>query len=143
MMTIGCLLGLFLLKLLDSRIVLRWFVGGAMVILTFALFGPGEVSRIAFPLLGFAASVMWSVIFSLALNSVDRHHGSFSGILCTAIIGGAIVPLLIGWLGDRFGLRVGMCLLYVTLAYIFSIGLWAKPLIPNKTISFGKKGGGQ
>jgi fucose permease len=84
--------------------------------------------------MGFCASVMWSIIFSLALNSVDKHHGSFSGILCTGIIGGAIVPLVIGWLGDRIGLRAGMLVLYLTLAYIFGIGLWAKPLITNKTI---------
>ncbi|MBN2245529.1 MAG: MFS transporter, partial [Candidatus Aminicenantes bacterium] len=78
--------------------------------------------------------VMWSIIFSLALNSVDKHHGSFSGILCTGIIGGALVPLIIGWLGDRFGLRIGMLFLYFTFGYILSIGIWARPLITNATI---------
>jgi fucose permease len=82
---------------------------------------------------------MWSVIFSLALNSVKKHHGSFSGILCTAIIGGAVVPLVIGWLGDLFGLRFGMIFLYVTLGYILSIGFWSKPLITNVTISLRRK----
>jgi FHS family L-fucose permease-like MFS transporter len=139
MMTIGCVLGLFLLKLFDSRRILRWFVGAAIVFLTAALFGPAPLARVAFPAMGFAASVMWSIIFSLALNSVDRHHGSFSGILCTAIIGGAIVPLVIGWLGDHLGLRAGMCLLYGTLAYIFGISVWARPLIANKTIDFGER----
>ena len=51
---------------------------------------------------------MWSIIFALALNSVAEHHGSFSGILCTAIVGGAIAPLVVGWLGDRVGLRYAM-----------------------------------
>ena len=92
--------------------------------------------------MGFAASVMWSIIFSLALNSVDRHHGSFSGILCTAITGGAVIPLVIGWLGDHLGLRFGMCILYLTLTYILSIGIWAKPIIVNETISRKKKGDG-
>jgi fucose permease len=81
---------------------------------------------------------MWSIIFSLALNSVVEHHGSFSGILCTGIIGGAIVPLIIGGLADIFGLRVGIMFLYVSLAYILSIGFWGKPIITNKTI-FEKK----
>jgi len=134
LMTVGCLLGLVLLKIWDSRKVLIGFAAAAFVCLSAALFGPGSVSLIAFPLMGFCASVMWSIIFSLALNSVDKHHGSFSGILCTGIIGGAIVPLVIGWLGDRIGLRAGMLVLYLTLAYIFGIGLWAKPLITNKTI---------
>ncbi len=139
MMTIGCILGLVLLKLFDSRRVLLGFVSAAFIFLSAGLFGSRGIALLAFPLMGFAASVMWSIIFSLALNSIDRHHGSFSGILCTAIIGGAIVPLVIGWFGDHFGLRVGMCVLYLTLGYIFSIGIWARPLITNETISIRKK----
>ena len=92
-----------------------------------------------FPLMGFSASVMWPVIFSLALNSVERHHGSFSGILCTGIIGARLVPLLVGRLGDAFGLRQGMFILYLTLGYILSIGIWARPLITNETLAMKKK----
>lgn len=119
--------------------MLVWFSSAALASLTFALFGAGKVALYAFPLVGFSASVMWSVIFSLALNSVEKHHGSFSGILCTAIIGGALVPLVIGWLGDRFGLRFGMIFLYATLGYILSIGFWSKPLISNVTFRLRKK----
>jgi fucose permease len=104
-----------------------------------ALFGSGEIALYAFPLVGFAASVMWSIIFSLALNSLESHHGSFSGILCTAIIGGAVVPLIIGWLGDMFGLRIGMLFLYIPLGYILSIGFWARPLIANETMISKRK----
>jgi FHS family L-fucose permease-like MFS transporter len=139
LLTAGCLLGLLMLKIFDSRKVLIWFTGAALVSLTFALFGTGKVALVAFPLVGFFASVMWSVIFSLALNSVKRHHGSFSGILCTGIVGGAIVPLVVGWLGDLFGLRSGMFFLYLTLGYILSIGFWSKPLISNVTFRDRKK----
>jgi len=134
LMTVGGLLGLVLLKLFDSRKVLVGFSFAAIIILSLALFGPGPVALVMFPLMGFAASVMWPIIFSLALNSVSSHHGSFSGILCTGIIGGALVPLIIGRLGDAFGLRQGMFFLYLTLGYILSIGLWAKPIILNETI---------
>ncbi len=139
LLTAGCLLGLLMLKIFDSRKVLIWFTSAALISLTFALVGSGKVALYAFPLVGFFASVMWSVIFSLALNSVERHHGSFSGILCTAIIGGATVPLIIGWLGDLFGLRLGMMFLYLTLGYILSIGLWSKPLITNVTFRDRKR----
>ena len=139
LLTAGCLLGLLLLKIFDSRKVLIGFSLAAIICLTFALFGPAKTSLYAFPLVGFFASVMWSVIFSLALNSVDKFHGSFSGILCTAIIGGAIVPLIVGVLGDMLGLRFGMMFLYVTLGYILSIGFWAKPLVTNDTITMKRK----
>jgi fucose permease len=139
MMAIGCVLGLVLLKLIDSRKVLIGFASAAIVLLSLAFFGSGQVALYAFPLVGFAASVMWSIIFSLALNSIESHHGSFSGILCTGIIGGALVPLIIGWLGDQLGLRTGMFFLYMTLGYILSIGIWARPLIANETIFNRKK----
>lgn len=137
LLTAGCMLGLVLLKLMDCRKVIVGFTLAAMVALTFALFGSARVAYTAFMLVGFFLSVMWSVIFSLALNSVARHHGSFSGILCTGIVGGAVVSLLVGWLGDRFGLRIGMMIVYVTLGYILIIGLRAKPLVDNATVSFG------
>jgi len=134
LMTLGCVLGLILLKFIDSRTVLKLFTTGAIISLSTALYGGGTVALVAFPITGFCASVMWSIIFSLALNSVDKHHGSFSGILVTGIIGGAFMPLLIGYLSDFTGLRMGMNLLYLNLIYIGLIGFWAKPLITNKTI---------
>ncbi|AGA79639.1 MFS transporter [Echinicola vietnamensis] len=135
LLTIGCLLGLLLLKLMDSKKVLRIFTGGAILALLLSLFGPTEVALITFPLTGFFASVMWSVIVSLALNSVPRHHGTFSGLLCTGIVGGAVVPLIIGALADVAGLRWAMLFLLVTLGYVLSIGFWAKPLVKNATIT--------
>lgn len=134
-MTLGCILGLILLKFYDSRKILIVFSGFAIINLVLAIFGNIQMSLYCFPLVGFSFSVMWSIIFSLALNSVPKHHGSFSGILCTAIIGGAVIPLIIGWIGDMISLRVGMLLLFVTSGYILSIGFWAKPLITNKVIS--------
>jgi fucose permease len=133
-MTIGCLLGLVVLKLFDQRKVLIVAALLAMGTLLLALFGSVSVARVAFPALGFCLSVMWSIVFSLALSSVPRHHGSFAGILCTAITGGAIVPPLVGFLGDLFGLRQGMLFLFLPLGYIMSIGFWAKPLVNNATI---------
>jgi len=138
LMTAGGILGLVLLKIMDSRKVLILFTILALICLTTALFGSAKISLYAFPAVGFFASVMYPIIFSLALNSINEHHGSFSGILCTGIIGGAIGPLIIGWLGDHLGLRSGMLFLYLTMGFILSIGFWAKPIITNKTI-FDKK----
>jgi fucose permease len=101
LLTAGCLGGTVLLKFFDSRRVLIGFSVGALAALT------------------------------LALNSVSAHHGPFAGILCTGLMGGAIVPLIIGQLGDWFGLRTGMLVLYVTFGCILSIGFWARPLVTN------------
>ena len=138
LMTAGCFVGMILLKAFDSRRVLLGFSVGALCTLSAALFGPAAVSLYAFPLIGFFASIMWPTVISLALNSVSEHHGSLAGILCTGIMGGAVVPLIIGRLGDIIGLRAGMMFLYVTFGCVLSVGLWARPIITNKT--FGKEG---
>ncbi|MCX6218813.1 MFS transporter [Spirosoma sp.] len=135
LMTVGCVLGLVLLKFTDSRKVLITFTLGAMLTLVIGLFGPKEWALFALPATGFFASVMWSIIFSLALNSVPHHHGTFSGILCTGIVGGALTPLLIGGVAELVGLRWAMLLMLITLGYIVSIGFWAKPLVSNSTIN--------
>src|SRR4030043_981740 len=93
---------------MDSTMFLRIFPFAALIILTFTLFGRVEFALFGFPALGFCLSVMYAIIFSLALNSVEKSHGSFAGILCTAIAGGAIISLLIGKLKDLIGLQDGM-----------------------------------
>ena len=93
--------------------------------------GRGLLFRIAGLLVHLPGNGGEPTLVSLALNSVPAHHGPFAGILCTGIMGGAVIPLLIGSLGDRFGLRTGMLLLYVTFGCVLSVGLWARPLINN------------
>jgi fucose permease len=134
LMTAGGVLGLFLLKIMDSRRVLILFTATALAALTAGLAGGGAVALVALPLTGFFASVMYPIVFSLALNSLDKHHGAFSGILLTGVTGGAVIPLAIGWAGDHFGLRTGMLLLYLTMGYLFLPGFWARPLVANQTI---------
>lgn len=134
MLTAGCFLGMGLLKLFDSRKVLIAFCVGALLCLTAALFGPERVSLFAFPAIGLFASIMWPVLVSLALNSVSEHHGPFAGILSTGIMGGAVVPMIIGRIGDFAGLRAGLAFLYLTFGCVLSVGFWARPIITNATI---------
>jgi fucose permease len=127
-----------LLKIFDSRRVLIAFAVLALLCLSAALFGSAQVALYAFPAVGLFASIMWPVLVSLALNSVSEHHGPFAGILSTGIMGGAVVPVIIGRIGDHFGLRAGLCFLYFTFGCVLTVGFWAKPLITNATVSLKK-----
>ncbi|AEM72345.1 major facilitator superfamily MFS_1 [Allomuricauda ruestringensis DSM 13258] len=138
MLTVGCLLGLLLLKFMDSRKLLILATSITIVSLVLALTGSAQMALIGFPMVGFFISVMYSIIFSLALNSVKEHHGSLSGILCTGIAGGAVIPFIVGGLGELMSLKSGMFFLIIPLIFILSIGFWAKPLVNNKTISLKK-----
>jgi fucose permease len=88
-------------------------------------------------MMGFWCSVGWPLTFALALNSVERHHGTFAGILCTGILGGAILPPLVGRIADLAGpagLRFGLLAVLATMAYLLFIAVWARPLVANATI---------
>jgi fucose permease len=139
MLTFGCLFGLLLLKFMDSRKVLILASVVTVICLLTAILGTSKMALIAFPLVGFFISVMWSIIFSLGLNSVSSHHGSLSGILCTGIAGGAVMPLIVGFLGDIWSLKLGLAFLTLPLLFILSIGFWAKPLVNNSRVTFRKK----
>tara|TARA_B100000029_G_scaffold435949_1_gene450295 strand:- start:4626 stop:5870 length:1245 start_codon:yes stop_codon:yes gene_type:complete len=134
LMTAGGILGVILLKIIDSKVVLKLFTCLTMVSLMAALYMSGPIALVAFPAVGFFSAVMYPIIFSLALNSISENHGTFSGILVTGIFGGAVVPLIVGVLGDYFGLRNGMLFLFLPLLFILFIGFWARPIISNKTV---------
>ena len=48
-------------------------------------------------------------------------------------------PSIIGWLGDVFGLKAGLCFLYLSFGYVLAVGIWAKAEIENKKLAFLKK----
>lgn len=134
LMTVGCVFGMILLKLFDCKRVLVGSGVLSTVLLLLALFGSKEIAIVAFPTIGFCISVMFSIVFSLALNSVAKFHGSFAGILCSGIVGGAGGPLIVSAIADATNLRIGMLFILAFILYITSIGIWAKPLIDNKTV---------
>lgn len=134
MQAVGGLLGLLLMKLFDVKKILGVFVLLAFCSLLLALFSSVSWAVWAFPAVGFFTSVMYPSVFSLGLNSLDSHHGTFAGILCTGIMGGAVFPFLIGGLGDIIGLQTAMLLNVIALGYMFYIALKANPLVKNKTI---------
>lgn len=139
-MAVGCFVGLGLMKILDSRLVLSVFATAAIVAYAVAIWGRLEYALLAYTAVGFFLSVMFPAIFSLGLNSVKNHHGSVAGIMCSGIAGGALVPVIIGIIADTSGsYRIGALFVFLPLVYILSIGLWAKPIVKNKTLSWSFK----
>jgi fucose permease len=138
-MAIGCAVSLVLLKLFDCRKILLVFMSCGVITLLLSLFGSRTMALVGLPMMGFWCSVGWPIVFSLALNSLEKHHGSFAGVLCTGIIGGGVMLPFVGKLGDMFGLRFGMLAICLTIGYLIFIALWAKPLVDNETIGSKKK----
>ncbi|KZN29778.1 hypothetical protein N474_16710 [Pseudoalteromonas luteoviolacea CPMOR-2] len=141
MLTIGCFVGLVLMKLYDVRRLLCWFCLGTVLSLSLAVLGPKSIAVLAFPMAGFFLSIMWSGLFSLALNSFEKGHGAIAGILCTGIIGGAVASPIIGLVAQVLGsLQVALLLLLLPIGYIFYVASSAQPIVHNHTVRlFSKK----
>ena len=74
-------------------------------------------------LVGLCNSIMFPTIFSLAIAGLGRHTSQASGILCLAIVGGAIIPLLQGYLADSFGIQRAFLVAVLCYGYIAYYGL--------------------
>jgi MFS transporter, FHS family, L-fucose permease len=72
---------------------------------------------------GLLNSVMFPTIFTLAIDGLGRHTEQGSGILCAAIVGGAIIPWLQGVFADNAGLHISFLLPAVCYLYIAWYGL--------------------
>ena len=72
---------------------------------------------------GLFNSIMFPTIFTLALEGLGRHTGQGSGILCMAIVGGAIVPVIQGAFADTIGIQMAFFLPILCYAYIAFYGV--------------------
>ena len=133
-LTIGTIISLFLVKFIDEKKLLSIYALTSSIIAFLAIHGDYEISVLSFKLLGFSISGVWSVMISLALNSVPKNHSIFTGILLTGIVGGAVFPFIVAGIGQIFNLKVGMHVILIGLVYMLYVSFTAKPLISNKTI---------
>ena len=133
-LTIGTIISLFLVKFIDEKKLLSIYALTSSIIAFLAIHGDYEISVLSFKLLGFSISGVWSVMISLALNSVPKNHSIFTGILLTGIVGGAVFPFIVAGIGQIFNLKVGMHVILIGLVYLLYVSFTAKPLISNKTI---------
>jgi fucose permease len=118
---VGRLLSGGVLNRFGSRRILRIYSFLVVASLLVANFGTKNVTAVAFVACGFFTSVLITLVISGAISSFDDNHGTISGLLCTAIVGGAFLPLLVGWVGDKFGMHAAM--LVPTLGFAYVLGL--------------------
>jgi fucose permease len=109
-----------------SRGMLRTYAFFALASLLLANFGSTDVTAVAFVACGFFTSVLFTLVFSGTISSFTENHGTISGLLCTAIVGGALIPPMVGWLGDHWGMHVAMLLPAACFAYVFLLSVFGR-----------------
>jgi MFS transporter, FHS family, L-fucose permease len=97
-------------------LVVNAIIAAGLVVVS--MLSTGQVAMWSILAVGLFNSIMFPTIFTLAIDGLGKHTGQASGILCTAIVGGAIVPVLQGYFADTIGIHhaffiPALCYLYV------------------------------
>lgn len=118
---IGRFVGVALMQKIQSSRLLAFHALAAVLLILTAIFAKGDLAMWSLLAVGLCNSIMFPTIFSLALNGLGSHTGQGSGILCAAIVGGAIIPLVQGMIADNVGLQMA---LFLPVSCYFYIGFY-------------------
>ncbi len=119
---VGRFLGAAIQRYIKPGILLgiNALVAAILVITTMLTFG--QIAMWSILLVGLFNSIMFPTIFALAIEGLGKHTEEGSGILCMAIVGGAILPLIQGVLADKIGIHHAFLLPILCYAYIAYYG---------------------
>ncbi len=121
---VGRFIGAAVLRMVRPDFVLLAAAMVAGALLVISALGAGPVAGYALLAVGFFNSIMFPTIFSLASEDLAEHRAEGSGLICMAIVGGAIVPLLTGLLADRAGLALALAAPFACYAVIAAFALF-------------------
>jgi FHS family L-fucose permease-like MFS transporter len=120
---IGRFIGFAVMRFVSPGKALAFNATGSIVLILVAMFGHGHTAMWAILAVGLCNSIMFPTIFSMALYRLGKFTGQASGILCMAIVGGALVPFAQGLLADSFGLHLSFVVPAACYAFILYFGL--------------------
>jgi len=123
---VGRFIGAWLLQRVSPGKVLTGVACAALALLLLSVTSQGAVSAWTLLAIGLCNSVMFPTIFSLASEGLGHRAAEGSGIICMAIVGGAIIPPLTGHLADVFDLRLALLLPAACYVLIAAYGAYAR-----------------
>ena len=119
---VGRFLGSGLMARMKPTTLLTGAAIGAMLMITFSFGSEMPISAYMFLIaIGFFNSIMFPTIFAIAIEDLGDDKPLGSGVLCTAIVGGAVVPLLFGALVDTAGFGAAYCFLQSAMATLLGM----------------------
>lgn len=115
---VGRFIGAAVMQKIQPNKVLAFNAVMAALLVLMTIIGSGRFAMWTVLAVGLFNSIMFPTIFSLAINGLGKHTGQASGILCAAIVGGAIFPVVQGVFADRIGIQQAFfipvfCYLYI------------------------------
>jgi MFS transporter, FHS family, L-fucose permease len=123
---VGRFFGALLLRYFSPGKILACAASIVIALLLISANTTGGVSGWALLAIGLFNSIMFPTIFSLASEGLGARAAEGSGIICVAIVGGAIVPRLYGSAADWLDLKTALFVPAICYAVILSFGIYAR-----------------
>ncbi len=123
---VGRFIGAYILRIYSPGKILAIVAGGVITLLAVSANTTGAVSGWSLLGIGLFNSIMFPTIFSLACEGLGRRTPDGSGIICMAIVGGAIVPLVTGFAADVTSLKLALGVPAICYAIILAFGIYAR-----------------
>ncbi len=120
---VGRFIGAAVMQKIRAGYALCFNALAAVALIAVTMMTSGTVAMAAILLVGLCNSIMFPTIFSLAITGLGKHTSQASGILCLAIVGGALIPLLQGVLADSIGIQPSFFLPLICYVFIAYYGL--------------------
>ena len=130
---VGRLLGSWMLTRIKSGKLLGIFGFIASALIVVSMFSSGQVAIWSMVLCGFFNSIMFPNIFALGIAGLGPMTSKGSGLIMTAVVGGAIVPLALGALADKVGIQHAFVIPLICYVFIAYYGLWGSK--PRRTVT--------
>jgi len=122
---VGRFIGAWLLQHFLPGRMLAAVAAGTLALLATAILSQGEASGWALLAIGLFNAIMFPTIFTLGCEGLGSRAPEGSGVICMAIVGGALVPPLTGHIADLAGLRLSLLVPALCYLYIAAFGLHA------------------
>ncbi|MBB3220331.1 sugar MFS transporter [Pseudoduganella umbonata] len=120
---VGRFIGFAVMRKVSPGKALAFNAAASIALIAIAVGGSGTVAMVAILAVGLCNSIMFPTIFSMALHGLGRQTGQASGLLCMAIVGGALVPFAQGALADTAGVQLSFVVPAACYAFILYFGL--------------------
>jgi MFS transporter, FHS family, L-fucose permease len=122
----GGFIGAYLLRVFSPGKVLMTAACAVITLLIISANTTGPVSGWSLLAIGLFNSIMFPTIFSLACEGLGARAAEGSGIICVAIVGGAVIPLITGHTADVVGLKAALLVPAICYAGIAGFGIYAR-----------------
>jgi MFS transporter, FHS family, L-fucose permease len=120
---VGRFIGFAVMRHVSPGKTLAFNAACAAGLILATILGDGRMAMYTILGVGLFNSIMFPTIFSMALHRLGKFTGQGSGLLCMAIVGGAIVPFVQGYFADRVGIHLSFYVPMACYAFILFFGM--------------------